>query len=638
MSVSFSRVRSYGLLQTLCVCAALALSACGGGDSMGSASSPDSGASLTPTMAASCNGASCGQLLTTLTDTQGEFLSYIVSLTSLQLQTANGTSVETLPAATQVDFAQLVDLGEVLGAGQIPSGNYVSVTLTLDYSNAQITVDNSSGTAVSLAPVDANGNPLTGALTVTVQLDNAHSLVITPGDVARLALDFNLAASNTVNLTADTVQVEPTLAASIVPSNTLPVRVRGTLASASTTGSDFVVDVEPFRMQGASAGQVTVQVASTTTYQINGTAYVGSAGLAALAAASSGTMVAAFGTLQTGTQTLTATSVLAGTSLQSPSQDEISGAVVAASATSSATTLTVRDATWTRPNGSFQFEPDEVTVTAGPNTVVTEEGQTGSYSVADISVGQQVDIFGTASQAAGGALSLDATAGEAQLDYTPAWGVVTNLAAGSSITLNLESLDGLAPSVFNFSGTGTSASNDASAASYAVSTGDLSQSGLSVGFPARVTGFVAPFGGAPPDFTAQTLVNYAAVTDQLVASWGRAGSTAAFTGLSATSTSLTLDLANVVQDFIAIGPERLELTTLASAPTIVSSTASGDVFTIGHAGKLKVQNFNTFSAFVSALATDLDGTTAVITVAAAGEYDATSDTFTASGVAVLLSD
>ncbi len=603
---------------------------------MGSASSADTG-SLSPTVAASChNGSGCGQLVTTLTDAQGGFLSYIVSLTSLQLQTANGTSVETLPATTQIDFAQLVDLGEVLGAGQIPAGNYVSATLTLDYSNAQITVDNGSGTAVSLTPVDASGNPLTGTLTVTVQLDNAHSLVITPGDVSQLALDFNLAASNTVDLTTDTVQVEPTLAASIVPSNTFPIRVRGTLSSASTAGDDFVVNVEPFYMQGASSGQVTVQVAPTTTYQINGTAYVGSAGLAALAAASSGTMVAAFGTLQigTGTGTLTATSVLAGTSLQSPSQDEISGTVIARSAT----TLTVLDATWIRPGGGFQFEPNDVTVTVGSGTGVTEEGQTGSFGIADISVGQHLDVFGTASQASGGALTLDATAGEALLDDTPAWGLVTSLAPGSSVTLNLESLDGLEPSVFDFSGTGSAASSDASASSYVVSTGTLSQSGLAVGSPARVIGLVTPFGAAPPDFTAQTLVNYAAVTEGLVASWGRTGSTAAFTGLSATSTSLALDLTGVVSDFIAIGPQRLQLTTLASAPTIVPATTSGTVFTIGHAGKFEVDNFDTFSAFVSALATDLNGTTAVITVAAAGEYDATSNTFTASGVAVLLSD
>jgi uncharacterized protein YdgA (DUF945 family) len=113
-------------------------------------------------------------------------------LTSLQLQTANGTSAETLPAATKVDFAQLVDLTEVISAGQIPAASYVGATLTIDYSNASITADAGSANGVALQPMDANGNALTGTVQVAVQLDSANHLVVTPGRAARLAFDFNL--------------------------------------------------------------------------------------------------------------------------------------------------------------------------------------------------------------------------------------------------------------------------------------------------------------------------------------------------------------------------------------------------------------------------------------------------------------
>jgi len=42
------------------------------------------------------------------------------------------------------------------------------------------------------------------------------------------------------------------------------------------------------------------------------------------------------------------------------------------------------------------------------------------------------------------------------------------------------------------------------------------------------------------------------------------------------------------------------------APSIVPDTTSMDVvFTIGHAGKLKTENFNTFAAFVTQLTTEL---------------------------------
>ena len=570
-----------------------------------------------------------------MTDAKGDFLSYIVTLTALQLQTANGTSVETLPTATKVDFAQLVDLTEVISAGQIPAANYVSATLTIDYTSASITADDGTGTGVALKPVDANGNTLTGTVQVSVQLDNADHLVITPGGAARLAFDFNLAASNTVDLTTGTVQVAPTLVATVVPADTKQVRVRGSLASATAAQNDFVVTVQPFHDTSATAGTVTVQVGSSTTYQINGLAYVGTAGLTALAALPAGTMIAAFGTLQSGTQMFTATAVLAGTSLENPAEDQISGTVIARTST----TLTVRGATWWQRDGDFDFDAHDASVTIGANTGVTEEGQTGAFTIGDISVGQHIEAFGTASQPMGGTLTLDATAGEVRLDLTPAWGVVTSMAA-NAVTLNLQSLDGLPSSAFNFAGTGSSSANDASPTAYVVDTGTLAQTGLAVSAPARVFGFATPFGSAPPDFTAATLVNFAAVTDYLVVNWSGMGSTTAFTGLTSSSTSIALSLTSVGREHvIQIGPQQLDITTLAAAPAIVpDGTAANGLFAIGHAGRFRTDNFNSFASFVSALSTDLNGTTAVIDVAAAGQYDNAKNTFTASRIVVLLSN
>ena len=92
---------------------------------------------------------------------------------------------------------------------------------------------------------------------------------------------------------------------------------------------------------------------------------------------------------------------------------------------------------------------------------------------------------------------------------------------------------------------------------------------------------------------------------------------------------------------VKIGPELLDLTKLATAPSIVpDTTTSNVVFTIGNAGKLKTDNFNTFAAFVTVLAGDLASTatpTTVDAVAAEGQYDSTTNVFTAQGMAVLLS-
>ena len=51
-----------------------------------------------------------GAAMVTLTDAPGDFLSDLVNVTSVQLKRADGTVVETLPATTQVDFAQLVEM------------------------------------------------------------------------------------------------------------------------------------------------------------------------------------------------------------------------------------------------------------------------------------------------------------------------------------------------------------------------------------------------------------------------------------------------------------------------------------------------------------------------------------------------
>jgi len=571
-----------------------------------------------------------------MTDAAGDFLSYIVTLTSLQLQTASGASVETLAAPMQVDFTKLVNLTEVISAGQIPAADYVSAQLTINYANAQITAQDAAGNSVTLSPVDSKGNALTGTLTVSVMLDNTNQLIITPGTTGRLAFDFNLAASNMVNLTAMTVQVAPTLVATVVPSSTKQVRVRGALASASTTQNDFVMNVQPFTTQTGTSGQVTANVTSTTTYQINGKAYVGMAGLTALAALPADTMVAAFGSLQTGTTpTFTATNVLAGTSLQNPSKDQISGTVIARSVNS----LTVRSATWTRPNGKFNFEHMDSTVNVGTTTGVTAEGQMGTFTIANISVGQHITAFGMASQGANGAVTLDATAGEVQLNITPLLGTVTTLDTGSA-TLDLQSIDGLPPTDFTFAGTGTSTAMDAVPTAYVVSTGTLSQAGLTANAPARAFGFVTPFGKAPPDFTAETLENFAAVPSLLVVSWGQAGSATAITGLTATSTSLQLSLTNVgMRHFVTEGPEVVDLTKVTPAPSIVPATAATNVtFTIGHAGKLKTENFGTFPAFVTQLATELTNATTIDIVAAEGTYNATKDVLTAQRLVVLLNN
>jgi hypothetical protein len=69
-----------------------------------------------------------------------------------------------------------------------------------------------------------------------------------------------------------------------------------------------------------------------------------------------------------------------------------------------------------------------------------------------------------------------------------------------------------------------------------------------------------------------------------------------------------------------------------------SSFGDQDLFAIGHRGKYKVESFNTFTAFVTALVADLTPTATVADLAATGQYDSKANTFTANRIAVLIND
>ncbi|MFM2289013.1 MAG: hypothetical protein RL684_2156 [Pseudomonadota bacterium] len=605
------------------------LAACGGG---GSASMGGGGGGGT----SACTG-SCGSALMTLQDAAGDFQSYTVDVVSIQLTKASGAAVETLPATARVDFAQLVNLSELFTAGQIPAGDYVAASVTLDYSNASILADDGNGGSVTLSPVDANGVAITGQVKLDVKLDNRNHLVITPARTARLALDFNLAASNTVDLVAGTVTVSPVIQADIVPPATEPVRVRGGFASADTVANSYVVDVHPFHLGSATLGQVTVHVSDTTSYEIDGTAYTGAAGLAQLAMEPVGTITAAFGTIDTATLAFTANRVLAGTSVESATSDRVQGVVTARNGD----TLTVRGGTIELRDHSFRFLRGNVTVTVATGTKVVEAGDASAHAIGDISVGQRITAIGNATvDASTGTATLDASAGRVRLEVTSMWGLVTGSVA-SPLTLQLQAIEGRDPSHFDFSGTGATPATDASAAGYLVDTGTLSLAQLQAGAPARVFGFVLPFGTATAsDFNARTVVSYSQVESLLSVNWMAPGTSGAFPGLTATSTSLSLDFTGVgMLHALRTGPLVVDLLSLSSPPQIVASALGLHTgYAIGHAHSHSIDNFEAYADFIAALAADMNGTVKALGIAASGHVDVASNTLAADHVAVVLGD
>src|SRR5271170_3688684 len=214
---------------------------------------------------AACNGAAV--VTVTATPSTDTFLAYRVGLAAVQLQTSNGKkTLKVLPAGTTVDFVNLLNLSEVLGVPAAEKGTYVSAGITLDYSAAQIVYDDGSLNGVALSPVDASGQAV-GQISVTVSLDPSNPLRLTAKQTAQLALDFNLAASNLVNLAAKTVTVTPLIAVSAMPIDTKQVRIRGPLAGANSTSLSLTAGVTPFDGSVRGAGEIGVVTSEVTTYE-----------------------------------------------------------------------------------------------------------------------------------------------------------------------------------------------------------------------------------------------------------------------------------------------------------------------------------------------------------------------------------
>lgn len=589
--------------------AALGLSACGGGSSA----------------------ASTGVVNVGLTDAAGDFLTYTIDVTSLTLTKANGTVVETLPQKTRVDFAQYTDLTEFLTGATVPAGDYVGATLHADFSNADIEVDDGSGTPVKISAAnirDSNGSPVT-TLSMTVKLDNARHLVIVPGLPALIDLDFNLAASNLVDMTtpaAPVVTVNPMLLADVNPDLPKPHRIRGPLDNVDTAAGSFTLVLRPFHLLQGDFGRLSFVTDSNTDYEINQTSYQGSSGLTALAQLPRFTATVALGTLDPGSGKFLATEVYAGSSVAFGSSDVVSGNVIARSGN----VLTVKGATLVRSSGSLGFR-DTVSVTvASGTTKVTGQTLAGvNLDTNSISIGQRITVLGTLD---GSGANMDATNGLVRLLITQLNGTVNSTASGN-VAMTLSRLDGRPIGLFNFAGTGT-AGNDADPNSYQLATGTLSLTGLVNGTPLKVRGFVQPFGqaSASDDFNAITLIDVTNASATLVVGWPSL-EVEPFSSYAGDGMVVNLANAGVQHDIYRAGVDTS--LALTDTPTVQAVDPLHGLFAIGSHGSVQV--YTQLAGYQQALQAGLlAGQKAHGFVAVGGTYADTTQTLTTQGMLTVL--
>ncbi|MGD8785477.1 MAG: DUF4382 domain-containing protein [Thioalkalispiraceae bacterium] len=449
-----------------------------------------------------------GQVLISLTDAEGNFVTYTVDVLSIRLTRQDGTEVETLPLNTRVDFAQYTEMTEFLTAASVPRGIYVKGSVILDYTNADIQVEDAMGASTPVAQIlDASGNPVT-TLEVNINLAGRSELPIAPGIPKNLMLDFDLEQSHVVSLAEPvTITVDPLFIAEVDPQAPRIHRTRGPLRQVDVANSSFEIYIRPFyhriRTGQRLFGSLQVLTNEETIFEIDGISYQGNDGLMVLDNKVQFTAVIARGDLKFNPLRFEANEVYAGSSVPGGDLDVVRGTVTSRTVDDK---IIVQGATLFRTDGTIVFN-DYVTIQLDASTTVAKQLEVGNFTIDDISVGQRISVFGMITNDQLSDLQMSAVNGFARMRISSVNGEVISLPDELNyLSLNLNSINGRNISIYDFTGTGIDAGNDADPAQYEVDTGSLSLANITVDDPVIVRGFPTAFATAPADFTARTVM------------------------------------------------------------------------------------------------------------------------------------
>jgi hypothetical protein len=471
-----------------------------------------------------------------------------------------------------------------------------------------------SVSAQSVTTFEINGTPSSGSAGMT------QLAALKPG--VMIEAFGTMTTSTSTSSTSSFFSTASTGSTETCSDGTTPSSVNGVLTC--TDGSTLT--------STASSGTTETCSDGTTPVTMNGVLTCTDGSTLTTTAASTAT-----GTGITTTVNFSASQVLAGSSAQGSGFDRVSGIVTGRSGN----TLTIDEGTLVTNEGANSLVDGTATVKIGPNTQVTQfsSASTQTNGTQDISVGSLIYAFGTASAISSGTVTLDASAGRARIGQTTASGTVASVPSTDTLVLKLATLGGRSATSFDFTGTGASSAQDASAAAYQVSVGSLTSTNATVNSPVQVTGLVSPFGAAPPALSGTTLLDYTTIDAELVMDYAT-GTPSPFA--SYITSEIVLDARNGsvgTRHQIQVGAQSVDIVGIASDPIIVpSASVTNTVFTIGHAVTGTYENFDTYSAFITKLQLELNGNVLVTGVTASGQYTSTSYTFSASGMTIFLNN
>ena len=567
----------------------------------------------------------------------GDFMSYIVNLDAIQLTRTDGSVVTPLVTPQTVDLARLNTITELVEAPAVPEGTYKSALIVLDFTSTALVWLNVNGATQFASPESVTGTRLT-TVSVAVTFDPANPLIVTQGKSVRLHIDVDVTASN--ELTTPTapavVTVQPFVVVTPAPVDNTVTRLRGIFVTTQDVTSGFYMNVRPFYDLVSALGAVIVHTNAQTYFNINGVVYTGAAGLEALGTQTQQqTPIAVYGTLDdlSGiTPTFNATEVYFGSAQESALFYYLTGTVTARSDDS----LTLRAADYITPLGVTGYQDNVPAIKIGSSTIVFEDGiATPGLTLADISVGQQINVAGQPTYDSSGTVinSVDATRGQVRLQPTTLWGL-----QNADGTVDLLSLGRFGPTSLSFAGTGTPG-HDATPSAYVLDTSAVPPGPvIATGELLQAQGSVTRFGSAPPDFTARKITPGPSSLQTLVVNWTGAGSAAPFS--SHTSAGLVVNLADAslgATHAIRTGPASLDMKSLPASPLITTGGSTYLALAIGSTTlSTGISVYNSAAAFTSAVSSTFNGSNKITKLVAYGQYDSASNTFVASRISVAL--
>ncbi|MCZ6642582.1 MAG: hypothetical protein O7F71_13470 [Gammaproteobacteria bacterium] len=577
---------------------------CGGGGTGSSVAQPDP---VTPLGE--------GQISIVFTDAEEDFVTYAVDVTSLLLEKSNGVTVETVPLSTRIDFTELTDVSEFLTIATVPAGIYESAVLTMDFSTADIVVQDANGNGVVADVVGEDGNPI-GVFQVRLNLTTSDVIRISPNVPAAFSLDFDLDASNEIDLTTTPplVTVQPFLLATPELDRDREHRVRGVLASVDEIDSTITLKVRPFKHRDGDFGRFTFSVDEDTQYEVDGMGYTGSPGLSAMGMLAENTPVITQG--QITDAGFLANTVLAGSSVPWSDSDVIRGIVTARSGD----VLTVQGARVEFSDGRDVFRGSQ-SVILGENTTVSALGvDNADLNLDSISVGQRVIVFGEVLDDA----TFDASEGRVRMTMNH---LTAQVVEAEPLAVDLFYLNGRHPNIYDFSGTGITAAEDSDPDYYEIDTSTLGLNDIENGDLVRVYGLINDFGMAAPDYNARTVVDVE--TDARAASlhvgW-QGGTTMPFTTLSTDRIDLDLSEARVVLKLRGVSIDvNIPIETLA---LVAPGPDRRSIYAVKVRGTDEIQLFRSFADLVGELNVQLDAGNLLHRIGAHGGYNSTTGELT----------